>query len=170
MSWEQEWLRPVLSQDGFANYYDKSGSKLLPCPRGTFVNISDTRPTCKDCPAGKHTQVLCIKLAHSCIQESNTNCKNRFKVRELCLECMNLILKCIIKFPDTKGTNGASKTLSHCIKSRLINGALLTFPYHKFLFSFSLFLSHLGLILFLVQLVWTAGICNLYIVIISISH
>ena len=154
--WEQQWLRSVLSKDGFANYYNKSRSKLLPCPRGTFVNISDTRPTCKDCPAGKLTQILCIKLAHSCIQESNTNCKNRFKVSELCLECMNLILKCIIKFPDTKGTNGASKTL--------------TFPYHKFLFSFSLFLSHLGLILFLVQLVWTAGICNLYIVIISMSH
>ena len=108
-SWEQKWLRLVLSQDGFANYYNESVSKLFPCPLGTFVNISDTRSMCKDCPAGKLTKVLCIKLAHSYIQESNTNCKNRFKVRELCLECMNLILKCIITFPDMKVTNDASK-------------------------------------------------------------
>ena len=36
-----------------------------------------------------------------------------------------------IKFPDMKVTNGASKALSHYIKSRLINGALLTFPYDE---------------------------------------
>ena len=89
----RESVRKVFLQAGFAKYYDESGFKLLPCPRGTFVNISDTRPKCKKCPAGKLTQILCIKLAHSCIQESNT--KNLFKVRELCLKRMNLILKCI---------------------------------------------------------------------------
>ena len=77
-------MRKVFLQAGFAKYYDESGIKLLPCPRGTFVNISDTSPKCKKCPAGKLTQILCIKLAHSCIQESNT--KNLFKVRELCLK------------------------------------------------------------------------------------
>ena len=63
-------LRRGFLRGGFAKYYDESGSKLLPCSRGSFVDISDTRPRCKDCPAGKLTQVLCIKLAHSYIQES----------------------------------------------------------------------------------------------------
>ena len=60
-------MRKVFLQAGFARYYDESGLKLLPCPPGTFVNISDTRPRCKDCPAGKLTHVLCIKLAHAFI-------------------------------------------------------------------------------------------------------
>ena len=88
-----ETVRKVFLQAGFAKYYEESDLKLLPCPPGTFVNISDTSPKCKKCPAGKLTQILCIKLAHSCIQEANT--KNRFEVRELCLKRMNLILKCI---------------------------------------------------------------------------
>ena len=89
----KEMLSKVFLQAGFAKYYNESDLKLLPCPPGTFVNIADTRPRCKDCPAGKLAQILCIKLAHSCIQESDT--KNRFKVQELYLKCINLILKCI---------------------------------------------------------------------------
>ena len=61
----RDQLREVFLQAGFANYYDESGFKLLPCPPGTFVNISDTKPSCIDCPAGKLTQVICIKLAHA---------------------------------------------------------------------------------------------------------
>ena len=61
----REQLREVFLQAGFANYYDESGFKLLPCPPGTFVDISDTRPRCIDCPAGKLTQVICIKLAYA---------------------------------------------------------------------------------------------------------
>ena len=49
----EETVRQVFFQAGFAKYYDESGSKLLPCPPGTFVDISDTRKRCKDCPAGK---------------------------------------------------------------------------------------------------------------------
>ena len=90
-----ESLRKVFLQAGFAKYYDESDYKLLPCPRGTFVDISDTRPRCKDCPAGKLKQILCIVLAHSCIQFQESNTKNRFKVRELCLKRMNLTLKCV---------------------------------------------------------------------------
>ena len=89
----KEMLIKLYLQAGFAKYYNESDLKLLPCPPGTFVNIADTRPRCKDCPAGKLAQILCIKLAHSCIQESDT--KNRFKVQELCPKCINLILKCI---------------------------------------------------------------------------
>ena len=81
-------LRDALRKAGFARNYKGSGFKLLPCPPGTFVDISDTRPRCKVCPAGKLTQILCTKVAHSCIQELKT--KNRFKVRELCLKCTNL--------------------------------------------------------------------------------
>ena len=48
-------LRRIFHRAGFANQYDTSGLKLLPCPRGTFVNIADTSPfpRCTDCPAGK---------------------------------------------------------------------------------------------------------------------
>ncbi|XP_068690440.1 uncharacterized protein, partial [Montipora foliosa] len=47
----RDQLREVFLQAGFAKYYDESGFKLLPCPPGTFVNMSDTRPRCIDCPA-----------------------------------------------------------------------------------------------------------------------
>ena len=80
-------LRNALLKAGFARNYGGSFSKFLPCPPGTFVDISDTRPRCKVCPAGKLTQMLCTKVVHSCIQELKT--KNRFKVRELCLKCTN---------------------------------------------------------------------------------
>ena len=81
------WLHNALLKAGFARNYKGSGSKLLPCPPGTFVDISETRPMCKVCPAGKLTQILCTKVAHSCIQELKT--KNRFKVGELSLKCTN---------------------------------------------------------------------------------
>ena len=57
----KELMRQVFFQAGFAKYYNDSGSKLLPCPPGTFVDISDTRKGCKYCPAGKLAQILCIK-------------------------------------------------------------------------------------------------------------
>ena len=82
-------LHYAFLQAGFARNYDGSDSKFLPCPPGTFVDISDTSPRCKVCPAGKLTQMLCTKVVHSCIQELKT--KNRFKVRELCPKCTNLI-------------------------------------------------------------------------------
>ena len=49
----QQPLREVLLWAGFATNFDKTGLKLLPCPPGTFVNISDSIPRCIDCPAGK---------------------------------------------------------------------------------------------------------------------
>ena len=51
----QEIVRRLFHRAGFAKQYDSSGLKLLPCPRGTFVNIADTSPLpgCTDCPAGK---------------------------------------------------------------------------------------------------------------------
>ena len=58
--------------------------------------------------------------------------------------------------------NGAFKTLSHSIKSRLINGALLTFTFaysHSPYFSVTLVYFILFLII-PVQFVWTAEICN----------
>ena len=89
-----ELLFDALLKAGFARIYaDGGGPKLLPCPPGTFVDISDTRPSCKVCPAGKLTQMLCTKVVHSYIHELKT--KNRFIVRELCLKCTNLILKFI---------------------------------------------------------------------------
>ena len=57
----EEMMRQVFFQAGFAKYYDESVSKLLPCPPGTFVDISDIRKRCKYCPAGKLAQILCIK-------------------------------------------------------------------------------------------------------------
>ena len=47
-------------QAGFAKHF-----KLLPCPFGTFVNISNTSSRCIDCPAGKLGYVSRIKLAYS---------------------------------------------------------------------------------------------------------
>ena len=49
----ESWLRKVFYESGFANHYNNSDLKLLPCPLGTFVNISDTSSRCIDCPAGK---------------------------------------------------------------------------------------------------------------------
>ncbi|XP_068690433.1 putative leucine-rich repeat-containing protein DDB_G0281931 [Montipora foliosa] len=59
-------LREVFLQAGFANYYDESGYKLLPCPPGTFVDISDTRPRCKDCPAGGYYSDTAAFVSDSC--------------------------------------------------------------------------------------------------------
>ena len=58
-------LRKAFYQAGFAKHYGNSDVKLLPCPLGTFVNISNTSSRCIDCPAGKLGCVPCIKLAHS---------------------------------------------------------------------------------------------------------
>ena len=51
----QKYVRKLFHRAGFAKQYDTSGLRLLPCPRGTFVNIADTSPLpgCTDCPAGK---------------------------------------------------------------------------------------------------------------------
>ena len=49
----ERWVRKVFYETGFGNHYNNSDLKLLPCPLGTFVNISDTSSRCIDCPAGK---------------------------------------------------------------------------------------------------------------------
>ena len=54
---------------GFARRKDQDGNKLLPCPRGTFVNPSATdhsKLVCLECPAGSYNilttrQSYCIK-------------------------------------------------------------------------------------------------------------
>ena len=58
-------LRKAFYQAGFAKHYGNSDLKLLPCPLGTFVNISNTSSRCIDCPAGKLGYVSRIKLADS---------------------------------------------------------------------------------------------------------
>ena len=47
------WLRKEFYETGFGNHYNNSDLQLLPCPLGTFVNISDTSSRCIACPAGK---------------------------------------------------------------------------------------------------------------------
>ncbi|XP_068756646.1 uncharacterized protein [Montipora capricornis] len=62
----REQLREVFLQAGFANYYDERGFKLLPCPPGTFINISDTKPRCLDCPAGGYYSDTAAFVSDSC--------------------------------------------------------------------------------------------------------
>ncbi|XP_068723830.1 uncharacterized protein [Montipora capricornis] len=64
----QYHLRRIFHRAGFANQYDTSGLKLLPCPRGTFVNIADTSPfpRCTDCPAGGYYSDTAAFVADSC--------------------------------------------------------------------------------------------------------
>ena len=51
MSWTDE-LRNVFLRSGFAD--QRNGRhRLLPCATGTFVNSSESSPTCKNCSAGK---------------------------------------------------------------------------------------------------------------------
>ena len=63
--WLQTSLRKAFYQAGFAKHYGNSDLKLLPCPLGTFVNISNTSSRCIDCPAGKLGYASRIKLAYS---------------------------------------------------------------------------------------------------------
>ena len=58
-------LRKAFYQVGFAKHYGNSDLRLLPCPLGTFVNISNTSSRCINCPAGKLRYVSRIKLAYS---------------------------------------------------------------------------------------------------------
>ena len=58
-------LRKAFYQAGFAKHYGNSDLRLLPCPLGTFVNISNTSSRCINCPAGKLRYVSRIKLAYS---------------------------------------------------------------------------------------------------------
>ena len=48
---EKRFVREVFVQSGFADSIGED--KLIPCPLGTFVDISRTHPSCKHCPAGK---------------------------------------------------------------------------------------------------------------------
>ena len=61
----QTSLRKAFYQAGFAKHYGNNYLKLLPCPLGTFVNISNTGSRCIHCPAGKLGYVSRIKLAYS---------------------------------------------------------------------------------------------------------
>ncbi|XP_068749385.1 uncharacterized protein [Montipora capricornis] len=51
---------------GFARNYKGRGSKLLPCPPGTFVDISDTEQGCKVCPAGGYYTDTPAFVSDSC--------------------------------------------------------------------------------------------------------
>ena len=63
--WARTSLRKAFYQAGFAKHYRNSDLKLLPCPLGTFVNISNTGSRCIHCPAGKLGYLSRIKLAYS---------------------------------------------------------------------------------------------------------